>query len=213
MTQQTKKIIGITEQRFISKIPVTSQKLHNMLCSKGRRAPELPKCKISFNLMLITSDEKILILERTQSFHYLKFRKSKDEKLLPSLYPEEVRSLGITPNSCPLKNIYIFPGGHSKVNETVLLTLLREFQEETSININANELKFNQTCFFNVNIYDFLIQKNFINLIFPTRINMSSCELAKKFKTTRHTRNPRFINMSSKNVFLNFLLIQSLMIR
>jgi 8-oxo-dGTP pyrophosphatase MutT (NUDIX family) len=109
--------------------------------------------------------------------------------------------------------VYIFPGGHSNKGEPVLLTLLREFQEETSLKINIKNLKFHQSCIFNVLIYDLMIRKQFNNYVFPVKINLSSKDISECFVPTKHTKNPTFVDVGNcETLFDIFMRVQNFML-
>jgi hypothetical protein len=203
------KITGKTEERRIFKVEVDPNILRKIFYT-------IPSFG-SFNLMVMTTDRKVLLLQRTQSFHFPKVIKDlKSNKinsdLLKSLYTSElnkIKTLVKIPDVVETsKLIFMFPGGQSKSDEIILLTLLREFEEETSININLKELKFNQSTIFKVSIFDFLIKKKFNNLVFPVKINMTSRVLAQKFKETKHVKNPIFFDIRGKNLFEVFVEVQ-----
>jgi hypothetical protein len=243
---------GTYEKRHISKVAVNSNVLKTIFNTKSRTpllhhdglergfrhvASEfktllgVSKCDdktdTSFNLMIITTDMKVLLLERTQSFHFPKvIRDLKSNRIsmniLTSLYISELEKIrqlffdflpphinyGVTE-----KIIRVFPGGHSMCNEPISKTLIRELQEETSMNINIQDLRFNKSCIFNVLIYDCIIKKYFDNFIFPVKINMSSQDIQLQFKETRHTRNPTFVDIRHcKTLFDAFLQVQNFMI-
>jgi hypothetical protein len=90
---------------------------------------------------------------------------------------------------------------------------MREFREETSININLKELKFNQSYFFSLEIEDLLVNKDFKNLIFPVKVNTTSVELLKRFKKTKHTNNPTFVNIDEcKNAYEALIKVQKFIV-
>jgi hypothetical protein len=216
---------GCSERRYISKIKVNPSILRDIFNSVSAK-------KISFNLMMITTDQKVFLLERSQSFHFPKvIRDLKCNKinfdLIESLYTselEKIRNLffSFIPPLPELEKtikvkqptiVHIFPGGHPSYNETVILTLLRELYEETSININFKDLRFNQSYMFKVSIYDWLIQRTFENFVFPVKVNMSSHEIVQKFQETKHTRNPTFIDICQCNsLFDAFVRVQDFML-
>lgn len=211
---------GTNEKRQIAKVAVNSSVLKSIFSS-------VCTCTTSFNLMIITTDTKVLLLERTQSFHFprvvrdLKLNRI-SMNLLTSLYTSELEKIrqlffdflpplinyGVTE-----KIVHVFPGGHSMRNEPISKTLIRELQEETSIDINIQDLRFNKSCIFNVLIYDCIINRYFNNFIFPVKINMSSEDIHLQFKETKHTRNPTFVDISQcKTLFDAFLQVQRFMI-
>jgi ADP-ribose pyrophosphatase YjhB (NUDIX family) len=199
---------GTFETRFIRRLSIDNHKLQDIL-HKPTSAPT--ERSMSLNLMVITTDEKILLLQRSQSFHYKLVHRNlavNDIRigLLESLYPSELcevykkffNFLNLPPEFRfgGSRNIHIFPGGHSTRSETVITTLLREFQEETSIRIKHENLRFNKSCVFKVTIYDKIVSRWFDNLVFPALINMSSVDIMNQFKTTKHTRCPTFLNVN-----------------
>lgn len=218
MNRQNIVIIGKFEQRSIHKIKIDSTILKKIFDKRP-----CDPIESSYNLMVITTDNKILLLQRTQSFHFpkvvedLKFNKI-NINLLESLYTSELKKIkALLPPTFQCKNssskfIHIFPGGHSNHNEKVLLTLLREFKEETTINIDITKLRFNQSFIFKVTILDIRVQKTFKNFIFPTKIDMSSQDILKKFKETKHTRNPTFIDVDNNSLFDMFVKVQKFML-
>lgn len=246
------KIIGGGETRYITKIKVNPRIIKIILSNVG-------KSNISFNLMLITTDHRVMLMERTESHHFprvIKDLKSNiiNLNLLDSLYTSELekiknkigvstrlddglalgRSEGLRID--PL--VLIFPGGHpstrslqqttSKASvsqrplqpsgryskrETVITTLLRELHEETRLNINLQDLRFNQSYIFNVVINDLMIKKSFNNLVFPVKLNMSSLDITREFKETKHVRNPTFIDIKDcRSLSEVFLLVQKIII-
>lgn len=220
-TKKTVVITGVSEVRYISKIKLNPKVLQEFLNYQNTEY-----LTTSFNIMLITSDNKVLLMQRSQSFHFPKvmedlYYNNVNTKLLNSLYQSEIEHLGqvffeylpkpktdLTFES--RKIVHIFPGGHSLKNETIIKTLLRELYEETSIEINVKDLKFKETLIFNVLIYDSLIKKSFNNFVFPVKINMSSQEVSNKFKETIHTKNPIFINIKEyNNLYDAFLQVQN----
>lgn len=218
---------GVTEKRSISKIKVNPSIIKAVFNSVGRS-------KISFNLMMMTTDQQVLLLERTQSYHFPKVVRDLKSNivnfnLLRSLYTSElekikytffnfVSSLPLIEASFPLKErfntkaIHIFPGGHSSRQETIIWTLLRELREETCLNISVKDLKFNQSCIFSVLIHDLTIQKSFNNFVFPVKVNMNSQDIIQNFKETKHTRNPTFINIKGLSLFEAFVVVQKFML-
>ncbi|CCV01806.1 hypothetical protein IIV22_129R [Invertebrate iridescent virus 22] len=221
MSQKLTKIFyGKNENRYIAKVDIGENVLKKVLntttCSK----------KISFNLMLMTTDHKVLLLERTQSFHFSKVVKdlkigSINFGMLESLYPMEMEKIRkiffdfIPPhNISPQKSsVFLFPGGHSKAKETIALTLYRELYEETGYTINFQNLRFNQSCLFKVLIYDLLVKKTFNNFVFPVKVDISSSEITNKFKNTKHTRNPTFIDIKMcTSLFDAFIKVQEYML-
>lgn len=214
-------INGTSEKRHIAKVAVNPSVLKNIFNS-------VCTCTASsFNLMIITTDTKVLLLERTQSFHFPKV--VRDLKLnrisidvLTSLYTSELEKIRqlffdflppLINYGVAEKIVYVFPGGHSIRNEPVSKTLIRELQEETSIDINIQDLRFNKSCMFNVLIYDCIIKMYFNNFIFPVKVNMSSEDIYFQFKETKHTRNPTFVDISQcKTLFDAFLQVQRFMI-
>jgi ADP-ribose pyrophosphatase YjhB (NUDIX family) len=216
-----KKIVihGTNEKRQIVKMEVNPDILNSLFDS-------VCTCTTSFNLMITTTDTKVLLLERSQSFHFPKV--VKDLKLnkinintLRSLYTSELERIRqlffdfLPPfnRNVDEKIVHVFPGGHSNRNEPISKTLLRELQEETSMNINIQDLCFNESCIFHVLIYDCIINRYFKNFIFPVKINMNSENMHLQFKETKHTRNPKFIDVSQcKTLFEAFMLVQRLMI-
>lgn len=221
------KNIGAFEQRQIYTFRINSTLLKTMFNMEVSRHK---KRKISFNLMMITNDHKVLLLQRSQSFHFskickdLKFNRF-DFNLLRSLYNSELEQIRemffdfmpsltsssqwLFPSTPP---IYIFPGGHSDRNESILLTLLREFKEETSININFKNLRFNQNFIFKVLIHDLMIKETFDNIVFPVKVDMSSNDISRLFKETRHTKNPTFVDIREyESLFDIFIHVQNFM--
>jgi ADP-ribose pyrophosphatase YjhB (NUDIX family) len=200
---------GTFETRFIRRLAIDNHKLQDILKKPTSNAPT--ERSMSLNLMVITTDEKILLLQRSQSFHYKLVHRNlavNDIRigLLESLYPSELcevykkffNFLNLPPEFRfgGSRNIHIFPGGHSTRSETVITTLLREFHEETSIRIKHENLRFNKSCVFKVTIYDKIVSRWFDNLVFPALINMSSVDIMNQFKTTKHTRCPTFLNVN-----------------
>jgi hypothetical protein len=213
-------ISGIYERRYIHKIKIDTTILKEIFNSYNYER------KYSFNLMMITSDHKVLLLQRTQSFHFPKVVKDLklnkiNFNLLDSLYTSELEKIGqLFFNFMPTfehKNrsnfVHIFPGGHSNYNEKVILTLLREFEEETSIKIDITKLRFNQSFIFKVLIFDIAVKRTFKNFVFPVKVDMSSQEILQKFKETKHTRNPTFIDINTCNsLFDAFVQVQKFML-
>jgi 8-oxo-dGTP pyrophosphatase MutT (NUDIX family) len=160
------------EQRIIKKIKSNvSMKLNKTSCDVS----------ISYNVMLITSDHKILLLERSIPF-----------------YPQIIQP------------IYIFPGGHANCGESILDAILRELWEEMSIHMT---LRFCQSYYFKVSIYDFIVKRHFNNLIFPAKINLTSCEIFKLFKPTKHMSNIVFIDIFYiQGLYESFQMVQKFMI-
>jgi len=217
------KLKGIFETRYVSQYKINSIILNNFF----NQEVEQPH-KFSFNLMLITTDLKVVLLKRTSSFYYSKVvRDLKSNKinfaLLESLYASELNKIkkiffdfmddiSIDENN-KTKKVYIFPGGHSIKNETIILTLLRELHEELNIHINSKSLEFNQTNIFNVLIYDIMVKKFFNNFIFPVKVQMSSDVIKNNFKKTKHTSDPIFIDISHCTTLTEaFILVQKFMI-
>jgi hypothetical protein len=216
-----KKIVihGTNEKRQIVKVAVNPGILNSLFDS-------VCTCTTSFNLMITTTDTKVLLLERSQSFHFPKV--VKDIKLnkinintLRSLYTSELERIRelffdfLPPFNRVVdeKIVHVFPGGHSNRNEPISKTLLRELQEETSMNINIQDLCFNESCIFHVLIYDCIIKRYFNNFIFPVKIKMNSENIRLQFKETKHTRNPKFVDISQcKTLFDAFILVQRSMI-
>ncbi|CCV02156.1 hypothetical protein IIV25_138R [Invertebrate iridovirus 25] len=230
---------GHTEKRYISTIKVNSDILKNILNTvvppMHITTPSLlwgeSKHKISFNLMIITTDNKVLLLERTQSFHFPKVVKDLKNckinfRLLDTLYHSEIEKIRklffdfLPPltNFEPkfrLKNssVRIFPGGHSMRGESIVLTLLRELYEEIGYSFPIDELKFNQSCVFKVLIYDLIVKKTFNNFVFPVKVEVMSNCILQCFKETKHTRNPTFIDISKcTSLFDAFVKVQEYML-
>lgn len=220
LTTNRRTIEGICEIRYLSEFKVNSTILNTIL--------NQTYSKISFNLMMITNDHKILLLHRTQSFHFpkvvqdLKLNKI-NLNLLASLYTSELEKItkmeSLHHNQIqkyfPKSNgdykplIRIFPGGHSLKNEPVILTLTRELQEETHINASIKDLRFHQSCIFSVLIFDSVVQKYFKNFIFPIKVNMTSHTLKIKFQETKHVTSPTFIDIQAhQNLFDLFVQVQ-----
>ncbi|ADO00419.1 hypothetical protein WIV_gp076 [Wiseana iridescent virus] len=213
---------GVNEKRYISKIKVNSIILKNILNSV------VPK--ISFNLMMMTTDNKVLLLERTQSFHFPKVVKDLKTntinfQLLDTLYPVELEKIrkiffdfmppfNLTESKVLHRTkIHIFPGGHSLYNEKIALTLLRELQEEIGCPFAVEELNFNQSCIFKMLIYDSVVKKTFNNFVFPVKVNDTSNNLFHKFKDTKHTRNPTFVDIGEcQSLFDAFIKVQECML-
>lgn len=219
MNQKITILKGAKEARYISKVKVDSTILSNFLNATPKRS------KPSFNLMMITLDHKVLLLQRSQSFHFSKVIKDlKINKinldLLESLYSTEVEKIRrlffdffpplISKEKEPI--IHIFPGGHSNHKETVCQTLLRELFEETTINIKVDDLRFNQVYIFKVFIYDLMVKKIFKNFVFPVKVNLSSCDICKNFKETKHTKQPTFIDIGGQSLFDAFVKVQEFML-
>jgi hypothetical protein len=219
--KKTTVITGSSEVRYISKIKLTPALLKEFFSYQNEAY-----LTTSFNIMLITTDSKVLLMQRNQSFHFPKVmeglrQNNINPNLFDSLYKREVDQISkiffsFLPSNNTLKStiqnkiVHIFPGGHSLKKETIIETLLREFREETNIILNVDDLKFEQTCIFNVIIYDSLIKKYFNNFIFPAKVNMSSQEVSKNFKETNHTKNPTFININGYNTLYEaFLHVQN----
>lgn len=221
--KKTKVITGSLEIRHISKV-----KLNPSLLEKFLKYQNTDYLETSFNIMLITSDSKVLLMQRSQSFHFPKvmeelYYNKINTKLLDTLYQSEADHVGkvffsylqqpkvnISSTFESKKIVHIFPGGHSLKNETIIKTLLREFQEETSIKVNVKDLRFEKTLVFNVLIYDSLIKKSFNNFVFPIRTSMNSQEVSVKFKETIHAKNPIFININGyNNLYDAFVKIQN----
>lgn len=211
-------ISGIYERRYIDKIKIDTNTLKKIFNSFNYEH--------SFNLMMITRDHKVLLLQRTQSFHFpkvvndLKLNKI-NFNLLDSLYTSELEKIKrLFFNFMPTFNhknrsnfVYIFPGGHSNYNEKVILTLLREFEEETSIKIDIAKLRFNQFFVFKVLIFDIIIKRTFKNFVFPVKVNMTSQDIIQKFKETKHTRNPTFVDINTcKSLLDAFVQVQKFMV-
>lgn len=211
-------LVGRFEIRHITKCKVDSTILKAIFSSKC-------PTKISFNLMMMTSDHKVLLLERTQSFHFSRCLKSVkmntvNLSLFTSLYSSELEKIRLlffdyipplTSSNSSEKIIKIFPGGHfHKLDKSIFFTLIRELKEETSLNIDSKNLWFNQSCIFNVLIFDLLVRRTFNNFVFPVKVNMTSDDILQNFKETKHTRNPTFVDIcDSKNLFDVFKKIQS----
>jgi ADP-ribose pyrophosphatase YjhB (NUDIX family) len=214
-------IVGKYEKRYITKCKVNPTILNTIFSSTC-------PANISFNMMMITNDHKVLLLERTESFHFPKVMKAlKINKinlnLLALLYTSELEKLRllffdfIPPLNQSKKNklIHIFPGGHChfKIAESIFFTLMRELKEETSLNINIKDLRFNQSYIFNVLIYDLMIKRTFNNFVFPVKVNMTSDDILQKFKETKHTRNPTFVDIHGcKNLLDAFIQVQHAML-
>jgi hypothetical protein len=219
LTKDDVTLDGTFETRFIRRVVIDRDILH---CTLGSKT-------ISLNLMVITTDRKVLLLQRSQSFHCKLVHRNLSvndirvgllQKILQSLYPSELYEVHKTffnfldPPPISIgesRNIHIFPGGHSMRGEMAITTLLREFREETSIHIKPENLRFNKSYVFNVLIYDKIIEQWFDNLVFPALINMSSEEIMQKFKTTKHTRCPTFLN-TDLNTIASFVNIQRFML-
>jgi 8-oxo-dGTP pyrophosphatase MutT (NUDIX family) len=224
LTENFTTISGTNEIRCITEVNLNTDFLKDILKTKNWKHK-----KISFNLMMITNDHKVFLLERSESFHYPKVKKDlKCNKIyfkyLNSLYTsekEEIRELYfdfLSPEIAPSQTVpdnmvYIFPGGHSLYGETTVSTLIRELQEETSMNLYLGDLKFHPTCIFKVLIYDLLVSKTFNNLVFPVKVHMTSNELIKNFQATKHTRNPTFVDIKEcKTLFDAVLKVQKFML-
>jgi ADP-ribose pyrophosphatase YjhB (NUDIX family) len=220
-TKKTTVLTGSSEVRYVSKIKLTPTLLKEFFNYQNEAY-----LSTSFNTMLITTDNKVLLMQRNQSFHFSKVmeglhQNNVNSNLFDTLYKTEVDYISkiffsFLPTDSTLKStitnkiIHIFPGGHSFKKETIIETLLREFHEETNINLSVDNLKFEQTYIFNVIIYDSLIKKHFNNFIFPAKVNMSSQEVSKNFKETNHTKNPTFININGYNTLYEaFLHVQN----
>lgn len=216
-------LYGNFEKRTIFKIKVDSTILKNLLNS----TTDVNRRQISFNLMMMTNDHKVLLLQRSESFYFSKVIKDLkinkiDFKLLSSLYTSELEKIRKTffdflpPYDClqpETKKIYIFPGGHSKSKETLILTLLRELWEETTIHFKKKFLRFNQSFIFKVSILDLMIQKHFENFVFPVKVDMSSHDIIQRFKETKHVRNLTFIDIHGcDSLFSAFLHVQNFML-
>jgi hypothetical protein len=181
---------------------------------------------ISFNAMVITLDAKVLLLQRTNSFHFSRVKRLVcthspiNSKWLNSLYPSEIAELPVeTRHTRALQGagsapIHVFPGGHSEKNEIVIKALLREMFEETSIRFSENELRFCSSFFFRVEIYDPLINKTFQNIIFPVKVALTSTDIVNKFTETSFTKNPMFLDHAhhTQTLFDWFTLIQHFML-
>ena len=214
-TSSTREFIinGVREDRIISKIKIDPSVLKEIF--NGVKNVKTPK--ISFNIMLITTDHKVLLLQRSQSFHYPKVKTDLKTnhlnlKLLESLYSSEMKHLKLQEIEDKNNLIHIFPGGHSLVNETIISTLLRELQEETCLGLKLSDLKFNQSWLFNVLIHDLMIDKYFNNYIFPVKVEVTSHFISKNFKETRHTKNPTFVNIENCDLDEAFTKVQNFMI-
>jgi hypothetical protein len=217
-------IVGSKEKRYIEKIKVNSKIIKSIFHNSGNT-------RISFNLMMMTTDHRVLLLERTQSFHFLKVIKDLKSNIVNfglwgSLYTSELEKIktiffnfipsltskGALVDREEPNSIRIFPGGHSNRRETVISTLLRELREETSLDLTVEDLRFSQSCLFNVLIYDLMVKKRFDNLVFPIKINMSSQDIMTKFRETKHTRNPIFVDIKDcKSLYEAFILVQRFM--
>lgn len=150
------------EHRFIEKIPCDKNILSDIFTSRYNTL----NSNTSFNMMIVTKDQKVLILQRSNHF----FKNSTDP-------------------------VHIFPGGHVNKNECIMFALIREFKEETSTTFPYTCFKFNTKCFFRLMIYDKIINKFFLNLIFPTRVNFTSHDFMKLYKETKYTKNPKFLDV------------------
>jgi ADP-ribose pyrophosphatase YjhB (NUDIX family) len=218
--KQTYLILGNEEKRHVSKIKVNPMIIQTIFNNIGNS-------QISFNLMIMTTDDKVLLLERTQSHHFTKVIHDLklnviNFKLWKSLYTSELENIfqmffGFMPprkiySSFINNTVHIFPGGHPNKRETIISTLLRELREETCMNIPVKDLKFNQSSIFNVSIYDLIIRKSFTNFVFPVKINMSSKDILQNFKETKHTRNPTFVDITGHTLFDAFILVQKFMV-
>jgi ADP-ribose pyrophosphatase YjhB (NUDIX family) len=182
----------------------------------------------SFSVMMITSDSKVLLLERTNSFYYDMVKKLEqphgqiqskavviDCKLLDGLYQSELDSLssnvGERRRGC--RPIFIMPGGHARRNETVIEALLREINEETSIAFTLQDLRFCHSYVFELIIHDCVLKKTFNNLVFPVKIGLSSADITRMFKSTVHTDNPTFVDIvQPKGLVQMFIETQSFML-
>lgn len=221
MNQKSTKIFyGKNENRYITQFTINENTLKNIL-----NTTTITSKKISFNLMLMTTDHKVLLLERTQSFHFPKVIKdlkigSINFGMIESLYPVEMEKIRkiffdfIPPQKVQkTSTVFLFPGGHLKSKETIALTLFRELYEETGYAIDFKNIRFNQSCLFKVLIHDLLIKKTFNNFIFPVKVDISSNEIINKFKNTKHTRNPTFIDIQKCNsLFDAFIKVQEYML-
>jgi 8-oxo-dGTP pyrophosphatase MutT (NUDIX family) len=194
------KVEGKSELRYVSEIKVNSWTLRNVFDKKVTSFDRAT----SFNLMLITKDHKVLLLRRTQSFHFCRvlkdLKKNKvDRGLMRSLYTSELDKLkSLKRNFLDEKdllllsiqnwsnNVYMFPGGHSEPFESILATLVRELQEETTITAKAADLRFNQTRIFRVLIHDLMIKKYFNNFIFPVKVDLTSFEVSRQICGADH---------------------------
>lgn len=213
-----KMLTGNCEKRFIYKLKINDNILKTILNTT-------PNNKSSLNLMIITTDRKVLLLQRTQSFYFSKV--IKDFKnynfnfaLLEYLYTSEMEKIRrlffefMPPiNYITKKFIHIFPGGHSKYNESVISALLRELKEETTINLKRSNLRFNQKIIFKVLIFDLVLKKTFKNFIFPVKVDMTSCDMIKNFKQTKHTQNPTLIDIGTCfSLYDAFIKVQKFML-
>lgn len=84
-------VVGIEENRYITKIKVNPSTIKTIFNNVGN-------ANISFNLMMMTTDHRVLLLERTQSYHYPKVIKDLksniiDFSLLGSLYTSELEKI------------------------------------------------------------------------------------------------------------------------
>lgn len=222
-------IDGTSEHRQIAQIAMDSGILHRVLSV-------IPGCRrnTSFSLMLITTDIQVLLLERSQSFHFPKALQSCRNlnkvpenlgDILASLYSSELKQLrsflaadnewanSFLESDYPEKRVRIFPGGHCIRDESVIDALIRELREETSISVQIEDILFNKLYIFNVLIYDRIIHQCFDNFVFPAKIQMTSSQLANKFKETKHTRNASFVDVSNCKTMLDaFIHVQNFMI-
>lgn len=221
---------GHTEKRYISTIKVNSDTLKNILNTAPPLLRGESKHKISFNLMMMTTDNKVLLLERTQSFHFSKVIKDLKNckinfRLLDTLYHSEIEKIrklffDFLPPLTNFSNfepknsfVRIFPGGHSMRGESIVLTLLRELYEEIGYSFPIDELKFNQSCVFKVLIYDLIVKKTFNNFVFPVKVGVVSDCILQRFKETKHTQNPIFIDISKcTSLFDAFVKVQEYML-
>ena len=217
------RLRGSFEIRYISKLKVNSTILKKFLSKKVNQY-----LKVSFSLMMITTDLKVVLLQRTTSFYFSKV--IKDLKLnkinllmLESLYTTELKKIKklffdfMDDDSITFgkdeKKVYIFPGGHSNKTETILATLLRELREELGMEINPERLRFNQSCVFNVLIHDMMVHEYFNNFIFPVKVDLTSTDIKLQFKDTKHTSNLTFIDVSTCTSLVDaFLKVQRFML-
>lgn len=207
-------IQSLKERRVLQKIRTSLERLNRFMSSVADPS-------ISFNAMVITLDGKVLLLQRTNSFHFSRVKRIVcahnpiNSKWLNSLYPSEIAELPTgTTRSAGSAPIHVFPGGHSKKNEIVIKALLREMFEETSIRFSELELRFCSSFLFRVEIYDPLINKTFENIIFPVKVSLTSTDIANRFTETSDTKNPMFLDYShrTQTLFDWFTIIQHFML-
>ncbi|ATI21196.1 mRNA decapping enzyme [Eastern grey kangaroopox virus] len=163
------------------------------------------RSKLSIVGIIQTSDRKFVVCHRRRSFLFTEICRTRDRSRRQRLFRLHARYLGRDERSrlsreLDLPNVHvnhhvdvIFPGGNRRRDEDAIECLLREIEEETSI--ERSRVSVSKKCLVSAIIYDQLIDRAFESVFLLCVVNLTSEQVRAAFVANAEVAALAFLDM------------------